>query len=162
MSTEPPQITTEQQEDVSTLTTISNTASVKETYKAIKESIKALCEEIKNTATEDTVYFQKDRVLEAADAGYATLLNATYGVSPEEIQEVTGVEQMMEIINKSSSETNELSEDKKINTSKSSSQNFLELIKVEGGRHYKHPHFLPGYNSFQEFWSSKTPVKPVS
>ena len=113
MSKELPQITPKQQEDVSTLTTISNTASVKETYNAIKESIKTLCEEIKNTATEDTVYFQKDRVLEAVNAGYATLLNATYEVSPEEIQEVTGVEQMMEIINKSSSGTNELSEDKK-------------------------------------------------
>ncbi len=55
-----------------------------------------------------------------------------------------------------------LSESKKINSSKSASQNFLELIKVEGGSHYKHTNFLPGYNSFQEFWSSKTPVKPVS
>jgi len=113
MSTEPPQITTEQKKDVSTLTTISNTTSMEETYNAIKTSIETLCEEIKNTATEDTVYFQKDRVLEAVNAGYATLLNATYEVSPEEIQEVTGVEQMMEIINKSSSGTNELSEDEK-------------------------------------------------
>jgi len=111
MSKELPQITPKQQKDVSTLTTISNTASMEETYNAIKESIETLCEEIKNTATGDTVYFEKDRVLEEVDAGYRILLDATYRVSPEQIQEVKGVEQIMEIINKSSSGTNELSED---------------------------------------------------